>query len=64
MAGKKTPEFECLECGEKYYTVRAAKKAINGGCSKCGGVDIDVYVPKTKNDEGTVRQAYDGNGDS
>lgn len=41
---KKCPLFECLECGHKFYTVRAAEKAVNGdsGCPGCGGVDVDV----------------------
>ncbi len=37
--------FECLECGKKFYSTKAAEKAANDGCPKCGGVDIDV--PRT-----------------
>ena len=35
-------EFECLECGKKFYSAAAAEKASMEGCPKCGGSDIDV----------------------
>lgn len=38
------PEFVCLECGRKFYSVKSAEKASEDGCPKCGGVDIEVYV--------------------
>lgn len=38
------PEFECLECGKKFYNAKAAEKASNEGCPKCGGSDIEIYV--------------------
>jgi hypothetical protein len=41
----KTPLYECQECGKKFYTTAAAQRATNKGC-KCGGYDIDLYVPK------------------
>ena len=41
---KRKPEFVCLECGKKFYTVAAAEKAFSRGCPKCGGVDVDLYV--------------------
>lgn len=34
----------CLECGELYHTIRSAERAIDRGCRKCGGVDIDLAV--------------------
>ena len=41
--------FVCLECGKKFKSVKAAEKAANDGCPKCGGVDIDVDTdPKPK----------------
>lgn len=42
------PLYECLECGRKFFTTRAAERAVNSdeGCPGCGGVDIDVYVRK------------------
>lgn len=43
--------FICNECGKKYKTVRAAEKASYNGCSKCGGVDIDI-APITKPEPG------------
>ena len=38
------PEFECLECGRKFYSVKAAEKAADDGCPGCGGCDIEIYV--------------------
>ncbi len=48
MATKRKPLLECLECGKKFYIIKAAEKASYGarGCPGCGGVDIDVYVEK------------------
>ncbi len=36
--------FECLECGWKTSSVKAAERAAFGdkGCPKCGGSDIDL----------------------
>jgi hypothetical protein len=42
-----TPQYVCLECGHKFYSVVSAGIAVNSGCPGCGGGDIDVYVPKT-----------------
>ena len=40
---EKKPEFECLECGHKFYSVHAAEKAAFGdGCPSCSGSDIEV----------------------
>ena len=36
--------FKCLECGHQFRTVKAAERAANNGCPKCGGVDIDLAV--------------------
>lgn len=33
--------YECLECG-KALTGAQALRAVDAGCPKCGGVDIDV----------------------
>ncbi len=46
MATKRTPLFECQECGKKYFSTKAAEKASfsDAGCGGCGGSDIDVYV--------------------
>ena len=40
------PALQCQECGRKFYTVRAARKAMFGddGCPCCGGSDLDIYV--------------------
>lgn len=40
----KKAEFECLECGKQFRTVRSAERAANEGCPKCGGVDIDLAL--------------------
>lgn len=41
--------FYCQECGRKFRSVKAAEKAAekaaNDGCPKCGGVDIDEGKP-------------------
>ena len=34
--------FSCQECGKGFKTARAAARAVNVGCPKCGGVDIDL----------------------
>lgn len=34
--------FRCMECGKRYLTLAAAERASSQGCSKCGGVDIDL----------------------
>jgi len=40
---EKKPEFVCLECGHKFYSVHAAEKAAFGdGCPSCSGSDIEV----------------------
>jgi DNA-directed RNA polymerase subunit RPC12/RpoP len=34
--------FQCMECGKKFKTTKAAEKAQQDGCPKCGGTDIDL----------------------
>lgn len=34
--------FWCQECGKKFKSVRAAERAADVGCPKCGGVDVDL----------------------
>jgi len=44
--------MECLrwdksihkQCGKKYFTVTSAERASSEGCTKCGGVDIDLDI--------------------
>lgn len=36
--------YVCLECGKKFKTEKAAEKAVDDGCPKCGGTDIDLEV--------------------
>lgn len=46
--------FRCQECGRKFKTARAAERAANNGCPRCGGVDIDIDTddkPVQHNDE-------------
>ena len=40
----KTSGFECMDCGKKFRTVRAAERAAFGdrGCPKCGSSDVDL----------------------
>lgn len=40
--------FSCMECNHKFRTVKAAERASNHGCPKCGGSDIDLTPVKTK----------------
>ena len=42
--------FQCMECGHKFKTVKAAEKASysDSGCPKCGGSDIDLSPCKSK----------------
>ena len=37
--------FQCQECGKLFRTVRAAERAYEDGCPKCGGCDIDLAPP-------------------
>jgi hypothetical protein len=48
MPAAREPLFECQECGKKYYTAKAAERAMfsDRGCPGCGGSDIDTYVGK------------------
>lgn len=34
--------FQCMECGKKFRSVKAAENAQQNGCPKCGGTDIDL----------------------
>lgn len=35
--------YACQECGRKFKSQKAAEKAADEGCPKCGGVDIDLH---------------------
>jgi predicted nucleic acid-binding Zn-ribbon protein len=39
--------FRCLECGKKFRTTAAAQRAVDQGCSGCGGSDIDLDTDPT-----------------
>lgn len=39
---RKVALFACQECGKKFNTTAAARRATNDGCPKCGGCDIDL----------------------
>lgn len=47
--------YKCLECGKKFKTVKAAQAAVNNGCPKCGGSDIDIDTGK---DESWAEEAW------
>lgn len=36
--------LKCMECGRGFLTEKAAAKAVECGCPKCGGTDIDLNV--------------------
>jgi predicted nucleic acid-binding Zn-ribbon protein len=55
--------FQCMECGKKFRTIVAARRAVNNGCSGCGGSDIDLDMDPThvcKTDTPVRKQSYDG----
>lgn len=33
--------FQCMQCGRKFRTIKAAESASYDGCPKCGACDID-----------------------
>jgi hypothetical protein len=36
------PLFKCVECGRRFRTVSAAERAVDEGCPRCGGSDVDL----------------------
>lgn len=50
--------FACQECGKKFRTVKAAERAQDKGCTKCGGTDIDLDVPAKKAPTATPKRVY------
>ncbi|HXG08380.1 MAG TPA: hypothetical protein VNK04_01180 [Gemmataceae bacterium] len=40
--------FACMECGKRFKSAKAARRAANDGCPKCGGVDIDLAPVATQ----------------
>jgi predicted nucleic acid-binding Zn-ribbon protein len=46
--------WKCLECGRKFRTTKAAERAANNGCPKCGSVDIDLDVEERKQTEDDI----------
>jgi len=48
MTKKRPALFQCLECGRKFYSVKAAERASLNGCPKCNGLDIDIYVERPR----------------
>jgi len=45
LMGRK-PIAKCNECGKRFYTEKAAERAMLGpkGCGKCGGADIESIL--------------------
>lgn len=39
---KEAVRWACEECGKKYRSLKSVERAQRHGCSKCGGVDIDL----------------------
>ena len=35
-------KFECMDCGRKFKTTKAAERASKRGCPKCGSTDVDL----------------------
>ena len=38
--------FQCMECERIFNSINAAEQAMEEGCPKCGGSDIDIATPK------------------
>lgn len=57
---KKIPLFACQECGKKFYTAESANRAAFGdnGCPKCGGSDIDMWLPITNHSLPVIKQTF------
>lgn len=34
--------YQCMECGRRFKSHRSAERAVNDGCPRCGGTDIDL----------------------
>lgn len=47
---KSARDWQCQECGTR-LTLRQAERAVDSGCPKCGGVDIDQATAKPKTAE-------------
>ncbi len=45
---KSLAAFYCQECGRAFRTVAGAQRAMDEGCPKCGGSDVDVMPPQTE----------------
>ena len=39
------PHWLCQECGKKFTTLAAVKRAMSVGCPKCNGGDIQQATP-------------------
>jgi predicted nucleic acid-binding Zn-ribbon protein len=53
-------EFQCLECGKR-MTQRQAERAMDRGCTNCGGSDVDQIAslrPKKDWDRGNPKDAW------
>lgn len=38
-------DFACMECGKRFTTVLAVKRAQSQGCPRCNSGDIDLVAP-------------------
>lgn len=58
MATKRIPIFECMECGHKFYSAKAAERASFGddGCPGCGSTDIDLPRTQRERQIGTYQE--------
>ena len=50
--------YKCQECGKKFKTTKAAQKASNDGCPKCGGCDIDIDVEIKQEQQAPPKQQW------
>lgn len=51
---KAVRDWACQECG-KLMTLRQAERAADKGCTRCGGVDVDMRVSGSPRDARDAR---------
>lgn len=48
-SAKTEHSWACQECGKRLSAKQAERVMLGpNGCPKCGGADVDIYVPKER----------------
>lgn len=56
MKKKQPRDWQCFECGHLMTATQAERATWSNGCTKCGGVDIDLAVnAKAEKNDGAAR---------